>query len=144
MKLNASILIAPLVDILTGKVIEAGTHGDSAKILARAQELVAINAALIQINSGDATGIAALQAAITPTALSPGEALALNSLFAAVANQLALLSNIEGSTLIGQAATAILDSIIQTANGVAQAYVKKYQSAGEASAAPAAKPPGVV
>lgn len=126
MKLNATILIAPLIDLLVGKVIEAGTGMVPAKIAARAEELIAINTAILAINSGDPTGLASLQAALSTTALDPGEALALQSLLASVSTQLSLLSNIAGSTLIGQASTVILDSVLGTATTAAQAYVAKY------------------
>lgn len=126
MNLNVSLLIAPLIDIVTGKVIEAGTNGVPAKIAARAAELIAINEALLAINSGNPTGLALLQTALNTTALDPGEALALQSLLASVSNQLSLLSNIAGSTLLGQANTVILDSILATATNVAHAYLVKY------------------
>jgi len=126
MSLNASLLIAPLIDIITGKIIESGAGGDPAKLVARANELIAINTALLAINTGSAEGIAALQAALNTTALSPGEALALQALLGSVAKQIALLTTIAGSTLIGQAATDVLDSIVTTANTAAQAYVTKY------------------
>jgi hypothetical protein len=126
MSLNASILIAPLIDIITGKIIEAGTGGVAAKIVARAQELIAVNTALNEINSGSTAGLPALQAAFNTTALSPGEALALQSLFASLSTQISLLTTIAGSTLLGQANTVILDSVLATATTTAQAYVTKY------------------
>ena len=94
MSLNASLLIAPLIDILTGKIIEAGTGGDHTKILARANELIAVNNALVEINAGNTAGLPALQAAFTTTALSPGEALALQSLLASLSTQISVLTNI--------------------------------------------------
>jgi hypothetical protein len=126
MSLNASLLIAPLISILTGKIIEAGTNGDGSKMLARANELIAINTALTQINTGNAAGLPALQAAFNTTSLTPGESLALQSLFGGLANQIALLTSVAGSTLVGQANTVIFDSILQTATTTAQAYVTKY------------------
>jgi hypothetical protein len=126
MTLNASLLIAPLIDILTGKIIEAGTGGDHAKMVARADELIAINNALVEINAGDAAGLPALQAAFVTTALSPGEALALQSLLASLSTQISILTNIAGSTLLGQASTVIFDSVLATATATAQAYAKKY------------------
>ncbi len=135
MSLTATLLIAPLIDILTGKVIEAGTGGDAAKIVARAKELIAINAALAEINSGNGLGLAELQAALTTTALAPGESLALQSLFGSVANQISLLTNIAGSTLVGQGATLVLDNVLATATAAAQAYVAKYSPAPAAAAA---------
>ena len=126
MALNASILIAPLVSIITGKIIEAGANGDATKMVAKATELIAINKALTDINSGSATGLVELQTAFNTSSLSPGEALALQSLFAALSNQIALLTSIAGSTLLGQANTAILDSVLATATTVAQTYVAKY------------------
>lgn len=129
MSLNASLLIAPLIDILTGKIIEAGTSGDHAKILARANELIAVNTALVEINAGNTAGLPALQAAFSTTALSPGEALALQSLLASLSTQVSVLTNIAGSTLLGQASTEIFDSILAVATATAQAYVKKYSAA---------------
>lgn len=126
-QLNPSMLIAPLIDILTGKVIEAGTAMDPAKLVARANELIAVNTSLTEINAGNTAGLPALQAALNVgTALSPGESLALQSLFAGLANQISLLTSIAGSTLLGQANTMIFDSILQTATTAAQAYVTKY------------------
>lgn len=135
MKLNASILIAPLVDIIVGKIIEAGSNKDPVKMVARAEELIAINGAFLKINSGDGTGLADLQAALDTKALSPGEALALQSLLASVSNQLALLSSIAGSMLVGQANTAILDSILATGTTAAEAYMAKYSAAASAATA---------
>jgi hypothetical protein len=126
MNINASILIAPLVDIITGKIIEAGTSMVPAKLVARAQELIAVNTALTEINSGSVAGLPALQAAFNTTALSPGEALALQSLFASLSTQLSLLTTIAGSTLLGQSSTIILDAILTTATATARAYVTKY------------------
>lgn len=131
MSINASILIVPLVDIITGKIIEAGTSMVPAKLIARAEELIAINTALTEINSGSVTGLPALQAAFNTVALSPGEALALQSLFASLSSQISLLSVISGSTLIGQASTVVLDSILATATATAQAYITKYGSAAK-------------
>lgn len=128
MSLNASLLIAPLIDILTGKIIEAGTGGDHAKIVARATELIAINTALVEINAGNTAGLPALQAAFNTTSLSPGEALALQSLLASLSSQISLLTNVAGSTLLGQAASQIFDSVLATATTTAQAYIVKYSA----------------
>lgn len=126
MSLNASLLITPFIQFVTGKVIEAGTSGDAAKINARATELIAINTALVQINTGNVAGLPALQAALTSnTALGVGEGLALQSLSAAIANQIALVTSIAGSTLIGQAATDVMDSILAVGTATAQVYIAK-------------------
>jgi hypothetical protein len=125
MSLNASLLVGPLVDFITGKIIEAGTGGDATKIVARAKELIAINTAFLKVNAGDVTGLPELQQAFGTTALSPGESLALQSFFASLGSQVALLTNVAGSTLIGQSATVVLDSILNSATVVAQAYVTK-------------------
>jgi len=124
--LNASLLIAPLVDLITGKIIEAGTNMVPASLVARANELIAVNAALAEVNSGNAAGLPALQQAFNTTALSPGESLALQSFFAALGNQVALLTSVAGSTLLGQSASAVLTAILSTATAAAQAYVTKY------------------
>jgi hypothetical protein len=131
-QLNASLLIAPLIDILTGKIIEAGTAMDPTKLVARAQELIAVNSAIAQINAGSTAGLPALQQALSAgVALSPGESLALQSLFASLSTQIALLTNIAGSTLLGLTNTVIFDSVLSTATTAAQAYVTKYGTAAK-------------
>lgn len=135
MSLNASILITPLIDIITGKIIEAGTSMVPTKLVARANELIAINTALTAINAGSTTGLPALQAAFNTQSLTPGEALALQSLFAALSKQISILTEVAGSTLIGQGATVIMDSILAAASSVAQAYVTKYSAAATTAGA---------
>ena len=126
---SPSMLITPLIDFITGKIIESGTNGDATKLTARAAELIIINQALVAINAGSPSGITELASALNTQSLSPGEALAVQSLFASLANQASLLTSIAGSTLLGQANTAILDSILATATTTAQAYVTKYKAA---------------
>jgi hypothetical protein len=138
MSINPSIFISPFVSILTGKIILAGTADSPAKIVARAEEIIAINTAIVEINSGNSAGVTALQSALTTTTLDPGVALALQSLFAGIANQLSILSNLAGSTLLGQANTVILDSILTIATTAAQAYVQKYGASAPAPAPAAA------
>ncbi len=138
MALTPALLITPLINFVTGKIIEAGTGGTASKIVARANDLININNALLAINSGSAGGIPALQAAFQTSALTPGEALAVQSLLASLANQVALLTSIAGSTLLGQAQTAILDSILNTATATANAYVAQYTPPATPAAAPAA------
>jgi hypothetical protein len=133
MSLNASLLIAPLIDLIAGGIIQSGTGGDGPKIIARATELIAINTALQQVNAGNVAGLPALQQALQTTALSPAETLALQSVLAALANQVALLTSIAGSTLLGQAATTVFDSILTTATTAAQAYITKYTPASAAT-----------
>lgn len=116
-------LLTPLIQWIVSKVIEAGTNGDAGKQYARAQELLAVNAAAILIDNGDPTGPAALAAALTnQTALSPGEAVALQSLLATFGNQLTLLNQAGGGTLLGGAAQLIVTQILTAANAVASAY----------------------
>ena len=129
MSLNASLLITPLIDFVTGKIIEAGTKMVPAALVSRAQELIAVNTALTEINQGNPAGLPALQAAFSTTALAPGEALALQSLFASLSNQVALLTNVSGSTLLGQGISDVMTSVLATATTTAQAYVAKYTPA---------------
>ena len=119
-------LLTPLIDFITGKIIESGANGVAATLVARAQELIAINTALLQINAGNSAGITALQSALNTSALSPGEGLALSSLFATLGNQLAAIQSVAGATLLGTAGTAIADAILNAATAAAQAYVTKY------------------
>jgi len=125
-KISPTLLIAPLIDFITGKIIESGTAGDGTKMAARAKELIAVNAALLEINQGDTTGIASLQAALNTSSLTPGEALAIQALFATIGNQVTLLNSVAGGTIIGQAATAIATDILNAGTACAQAYVTKY------------------
>lgn len=125
MTISATLFITPLIDFVTGKIIEAGTSGDVAKQAARATELVAINNALLEIDAGNVSGTVALAAALNTTALTPGEGLALQSLFAILGNQLALINSVAGNTILGTAATAIATSILNAANTTAQAYIAK-------------------
>jgi hypothetical protein len=133
MSLNVTLLITPLIEFVTGKVIESGTGGDATKQAARAQEVIAINTALTAIDNGNAQGTLQLASALNTSALSPGEGLALQSLFAILGNQLALIDNVAGGTLLGTAANAVAVSILTAANAAAQAYITK-------AAAPAAAP----
>lgn len=127
MNLNPSLLVKPLIQIIVGKLIEAGNTNDKPKMVARAQEIIAINAAFTGLNTGNPAGLPALQEALTSTtALSLGEALALQSLSAGLANQIALLTNVAGSTLMGQGATLIMDSILAAGTETAQEYITKY------------------
>lgn len=115
--------ITPLVQFVTSKVIEAGTAGDKAKQYARAQELIAVNTALTAIDAGDPAGTALLAGALSgQTALSPGEAVALQSLLAVVGNQLALLNKVAGGTLLGGEAEQIVTTILAAGTQVAKAY----------------------
>jgi hypothetical protein len=127
-------LLTPLIDFIVGKIIESGTGGDATKIVARATELIAINTALTQINAGNSAGVTALQAALNTQALSPGEGLALSSLFATLGTQLAAIQSVAGATLLGTANTAIADAILGAATTTAQAYVTKYTPAPAAAA----------
>lgn len=125
-KFNATALITPFVQFIVDKVIQAGTSGDTAKQVARAQELLAINNAITLIDQGDAGGAAALANALVTGALTPGEGLALQSLLAIIGNQLALMNTLVGGTLLGGAAETIVTSILAAGDAVAQGYVTKY------------------
>ena len=133
MNVAANLLIAPLIDFITGKIIESGTAGDGAKMVSRAKELIAVNEALLEINQGNTAGIGALQAALNTTALTPGEALAIQALFATIGNQVALVNSVAGSTIIGAAATSIATEILNAGTTCAQAYVTKYGTAAPAA-----------
>ena len=91
---------------------------------------MAINNALTLIDQGNVTGTAALASATITTALTPGEAIALQSLMAIFGNQLALLNTVAGGTLLGGTAEAIVTSILAAGSVVAQAYVTKYGTPG--------------
>jgi len=123
---NATALVTPLIDFIVDKVIQAGTGGDVAKQLARAQEILAINNALTLIDQGNVGGAAALANALVTGALTPGEGLALQSLLAIIGNQLALVNTLAGGTLLGGTTEAIVTSILAAGSSVAQGYITKY------------------
>ena len=132
---NPTAFITPLIEFIVDKIIQATTGGDTAKQLARAQEVLAINAALTMIDQGNPAGTAALGSALITSALTPGEALALQSLFAIIGNQLALVNTLVGGTILGGAAQAIATSILAAGSVVAQGYVTKYGTPAPAAAA---------
>ena len=114
----------PLVTFLTGKLIESGTGGDKTKEVAKAQEVIAVAAALTQINAGQtAGGIAALQSALKTTVTDPADALALSQILSYLSIQGTALQATLGGTLLGQAQTAILSSVLNTVTATAQAYI---------------------
>lgn len=119
-------LLTPIVDLITGQIIRSGTGGDPAKIVARAKALLAINTALADLSSGNsAAGMTALSAALTTADLQPGEAIALQNLMSVLGNQLGLLQNVLGSTVLGTTADVILNNVLAAGANVAQAEIDK-------------------
>lgn len=137
MSLTAIMFVTPLIQFVTGKIIEAGTSGNATKQAARAQELEAINAALLQIDQGNSAGTIALASALNTSALSPGEGLALQSLFAIIGQQLAVIDTVAGGTLLGVEASAVATAILNAANETAQAYIAKAPPVAAAAGASA-------
>jgi hypothetical protein len=120
-------LLTPVVDLITGQIIHAGTNGDATKIVARANALLAINTAITDINSGNsAAGMTALGAALSTANLQPGEAIALQNLMSVLSSQLGLLQTVLGSTILGQSQTMILNNVLAAGSAVAQAEIAKY------------------
>jgi hypothetical protein len=119
-------LLTPVVNLITGQIIHAGTGGDATKIVARAQALLAINAAITDINAGNsAAGMTALSAALNTSNLQPGEAIALYNLMQVLGNQLGLLQGVLGSTVLGITEGAILTNVLAAGSAVAQAEIAK-------------------
>lgn len=122
---------AALVGFLVAKDI-LSENGVPAQ-LAKAEALVSFTSALMEVNTGQAAGVADLQTAIAnlvKTISDPAEALALNELLATLGTQIAALE----STVIGKLQGAVGDLILTQINGVAAYYVQTL------STAPASKP----
>jgi hypothetical protein len=99
--------------------------------LARAQQLLKIASALVEVNSNQAAGITDLQTALqnfVETIKDQALQLALNDLLATVSTQLAAL---EG-TIIGKLAGATANVFITQVASVAQYYVTQLTTAAAA------------
>lgn len=110
------------ITFLTGKYIESAGSAPGAQ-LAKAQALLAISEAIEEMNAGQASGVQALQTAISNlvnNVKDPAAQMALNELLAVVDTELGQLA---GGTLLGKlqgmAMNLIVTQIVQTA----QAYV---------------------
>jgi hypothetical protein len=118
-----------LVGYLVAKDI-LGETGQPAQ-LAKAQQIASFTGALMEVNSGQTTGIADLQNAIQNLVASVKDqaaALVLNQVLATLSTQLAALE----STVIGKIAGAGANLVLTQINAVANYYVQQL------SAAPAA------
>ncbi len=114
------------IDLLAGKLIEQGTSGDKAKQGARATKALAIINGLDQILAGDAAdGINAIAGvAQADDTLSAGEQRAVRNLITLAGQEAALLSNVAGGTILGQAGSAILQNALDEVVSVCQDYIK--------------------
>jgi hypothetical protein len=120
-------LLTPVIDIVVGLIIQANTGGVAAKIVSRANALLAINTALTEINTGNTVvGMSALTSALSSPDLNPGEAMAIQNLMSVLATQLGLLQTVLGSTVLGAAATMIFNNVLAAGSAVATAEIAKY------------------
>jgi hypothetical protein len=102
----------PLVVLITGAVIKAGTGGNATKQNARAVEIEAIVNALQEVNNDQvAEGLTALQAAMQTSAMDPSEALAFQQVISGIAVQASAFIQTEEETIIGQVDEKILSNI---------------------------------
>lgn len=122
--INLTFLEAPGFELVTDLVIRANTKGDATKMASRALEIAAIVTALQQIQTGDAAGgLVALQTALTKTSsLTPGEALAFQSLVSFGSTQLAALQQVGNLTLVGQLADTVLNNAAKAILAVCEKY----------------------
>lgn len=120
---NIPFLLQFNVDLIIGAIIrKAGTPAAEA---AKAKEVLAVCAALTQINAGDVTaGLPALDAALSSSAASdPGEAAAMQTAISWLATKASALQSIGQGTLLGTINTDILNSVIAETQNVANAYI---------------------
>jgi hypothetical protein len=96
--------------------------------LARAKAIAGFTGALIEVNTGEASGVTDLQTAIQnllATVKDPAAALVLNELLATFATQLAALE----STIIGKLTAVNGDLILTQIDAVATYYVQQLSTA---------------
>lgn len=121
-----------LIGFLVGKDIES--EATPTAQLAKAQAIAGLSGALMEVNSGQASGIADLQTAINnlvATVKDPAGALVLNELLATMSTQLAALE----STVIGKLSGVTANLILTQINAVANYYVQQLTAAQAAAAA---------
>ena len=120
---NTPFLIKLNTDLIVGAIIR--NAGDAAAQAKKAQEIVAVGAALTQINNGDVTnGLQALDAALAPAAAAdPAKAAAIQTAIAWVATKASALQQIAAGTLLGSLQTDLLNDSIAEATSLAQKYI---------------------
>jgi hypothetical protein len=139
MSLNIVPFEQAAAEMITGLLITGGQKGNAGSIVKRANTALAVADAFTAINSGDPTGVVALQSALGNSNLDPGVNLGLQSLLAIGTQQLAGLSGLnKGLPLIGATATAIAANILTGITAAANAEIAKYAAAVTAAPAPAA------
>jgi len=134
MSLNIVPFEQAAAEMITGLLITGGQNGNAESIVKRANTALAVAGAFAAINSGDANGIAALQAALGNANLDPGVNLGLQSLLAIGTQQLATLATAnKGLPLIGATATAIAGNILSGITAAANAEIAKYGTSAPAT-----------
>jgi hypothetical protein len=125
-------LATAVIGFIVGKYIESA--GAVANQLARAQSLLKIASALIEVNSGNTTqGVTDLQTAVSnlvATVKDPAGALALNELLAVADTQIGILAN----TFIGKLQGLTANLIVTQIAAVAQYYVQSLTPTAAAAA----------
>lgn len=127
MNLNIVPFEQAAAEMITGLLITGGQNGNAETIVKRANTALAVAGAFTAINSGDPSGITALQSALANSNLDPGVNLGLQSLLAIGTQQLATLGTAnKGLPLIGATATAVATNILAGIEAAAQAEIAKY------------------
>lgn len=125
----------PLVTILTGAYIKSGTGGDATKMAARATELAAIVTALQAYNNeGGPAALAALQTALETKIADPAEALAFNQTIVLLGAIPSVAQQALNATILGQAQTAILNSVAAAVLATCALYTSPPAPAAPAAA----------
>jgi hypothetical protein len=123
MNLNIPFLLKLNTDLIVGAIIR---NSDAAKQVGRAKAVIAINAALTQINNGDVqNGLAALDAALesNSTILDPAEAAAVQTAIQWITTKLVQLQSLTSGTILGALQTDVFNQVVTEATAVAQKYI---------------------
>jgi hypothetical protein len=123
MNSNIPFLLKLNTDLIVGAIIR---NSDAAKQVERAKAVIAINAALTQINNGDVqNGLAALDAALesNSTILDPAEAAAVQTAIQWITTKLVQLQSLTSGTILGALQTDVFNQVVTEATAVAQKYI---------------------
>lgn len=115
-------------DLLIGAIIR---NSNPTTEQSRAKAVIAVCAALGQIQAGDAAnGLNALEAAVAPANVDPATASAITTAIAFIASKLAALQSLGSGTLLSAMATQIVSTVLAEATAVANKYLPAPAAAG--------------
>ena len=126
---NTPLFIKLGTDLIVGAIIR--NAGDATAQAAKAAVVIAVAAAMAQINSGDVNGgITALEAALSSSAVTdPAQATIIQTAITWLASKAAALQGLAGGTLLSSLNTDILNQVLAEATSLAQKYIPAAKAA---------------